>query len=78
MHWSEFIMMIGIIIITTYISINVINDIKKFLSKWTVLRINIYNDLITDSNTKEELVIDNENLNREVNQLTSDLFKARN
>ena len=78
MHWSEFIMMIGIIIITTYISINVINDIKKFLSKWTVLRINIYNDLLTDSNTKEELVIDNENLNREVNQLTSDLFKARN
>ena len=78
MHWSEFIMMIGIIIITTYISINVINDIKKFLSKWTVLRINIYNDLITDSNTKEELVIDNENLNKEVNQLTSDLFKARN
>jgi recombinational DNA repair protein RecT len=78
MHWSEFIMMIGIIIITTYISINVINDIKKFLSKWTVLRINIYNDLITDSNTKEELVIDNENLNKEVNQLTSDLFQARN
>ncbi len=77
MHWSEFIMMIGIIIITTYISINVINDIKKFLSKWTVLRINIYNDLITDSNTKEELVIDNENLNKEVNQLTSDLFQAR-
>ena len=78
MHWSEFIMMIGIIIITTYISINVINDIKKFLSKWTVLRTNIYNDLITDSNTKEELVIDNENLNKEVNQLTSDLFQARN
>ena len=78
MHWSEFIMMIGIIIITTYISINVINDIKKFLSKWTILRINIYNDLITDSNTKEELVIDNENLNKEVNQLTSDLFQARN
>jgi recombinational DNA repair protein RecT len=78
MHWSEFIMMIGIIIITTYISINVINDIKKFLSKWTVLRINIYNDLITDSNTKEELVIDNENLNKEVNKLTSDLFQARN
>jgi hypothetical protein len=37
MHWSEFIMMIGIIIITTYISIKVINDFKHFLGRWTIV-----------------------------------------
>jgi|TARA_R110002110_G_scaffold59812_9_gene169041 hypothetical protein len=70
MHWSEFIMMIGIIILTTYVSIKVINDFKKFLSKWTILRSNIYNDLIVDSTQKEELV-------QEVTRLSEELFIER-
>ena len=37
MSTFEFIMVIGIIIISTYVSIKVIGDIKQFLSRWTVL-----------------------------------------
>ena len=58
MHWSEFIMMIGIIIISTYVSLKVINDIKQFINKWTVVRSNIYKELLVDSRHKEELTED--------------------
>lgn len=66
MSTFEFIMVIGIIIISTYVSIKVIGDIKQFLSRWTVLRSNIYNDLLVDSRYKEELVQEVSKLEREL------------
>jgi len=45
MHWSEIVMMVGIIIISTYIFTRVLGDIKYTISKISIIRSSTLDDL---------------------------------
>ena len=45
MHWSEIVMMVGIIIISSYIFTRVLGDIKYTISKISIIRSSTLDDL---------------------------------
>jgi hypothetical protein len=45
MHWSDIVMMVGIIIISTYIFTRVLGDIKYTISKISIIRTRTLDDL---------------------------------
>lgn len=66
MSTLEFIMMIGIIILSTYITLKLIADIKQFLSRWTIINSDVYDILLIDSRHNKELTEEVTKLNTEL------------